>query len=161
MTTTEIARILARIDALDRESASRHEALRGRLDRIEADLGGVLDREQRQQMRADVRAQVLAEYGLDDVTDHGPLVPVEPRKLAQQDRDTLERLVDTVRENFRFTLVAVLIGIAIIAGGVPQVVVALQTLGYLPAAPVETRLDADKSSGATFRPDPFSPAELP
>lgn len=181
MTTTDVAQVLdaiarltRRMDASDAASEARHDRTDRRLDEIgaklvqlDADLAGVLTREQESRMRSTIEAEVRARYGLDDEpTDTGirpsPLASGLPHRSTSGARvsvppmgeDPLDGILGQVRENFRFSVIALLIAMAIGFGGVPQVVAALQSLGYLPAAPVAVQLDPVEPSPLS-RPSPF------
>lgn len=145
MTTTEIAQLLARIDTLERHVMARLAA-------IEQDLEAVRVRELRAQIRAELEAELRAPLGsIDGVTDPGfvPLpLPVNtgPRPLpavpdiTEEPTDPINGLLSTARQNFRFSVMALVIIVGLIFGGGPQVVEALALLGWLPRAPMQVEL---------------------
>lgn len=157
VTTTDVRQILDELAIVRGELGQ----LRDQVSRLDADLSGVLSRESEARLRSSIEAEVRARYGLDDEpTDHGgarpsPLASVLPAHRATSGKrpvvevagddertDPLDGLVDTARRNYRFTVTAVILLVAIIFGGVPQMIAAFQALGYLPDPPVEVVLDA-------------------
>ena len=149
MTTTDVQQLLARLDQVCM-----------RLDRIEADLSGVLGREREEKLRRTIEAEVRARYGVDEITDASGPYPLPVRTgpsltvpAPEEKTDPLDGLVNTVRSNYRFSVVALLMLAAIIFGGVPQMIAALQTLGYLPPSPVPVELQVEPAT--LFEPEPM------